>query len=232
MIFLRNVAFTIVFYGLSVFVVLATPVAALFGHRPLARVVHLWAQLQRWCARYLLGIRVRIEGVQQPGAILYAAKHQAMFETIELMELLDEPVVVMKAELGAIPVWGWAARKYGSMLIAREGSAQTLRQMMRDGQRARASGRPVLLFPEGTRVPPGETPPLKAGFAGLYRALGLPVVPIALDSGRLWPRKGLKRPGIITLRFGEPIPAGLKRDEAEARVHAAINALERPPPNP
>ncbi len=227
MIRLRNWLFVLVFYSLSVPIVLATPVGALIGRRALAAVVHSWARLQRWCAAHILGIRVRIQGEQVPGAVLYAAKHQAMFETIELMELLDEPVVVMKAELGAIPVWGWAARKYGSMQIAREGSAQTLRQMMRDGQKARADGRPVLLFPEGTRVMPGETPPLKAGFAGLYRALGLTVVPIALDSGHLWPRKGLKRPGVITIQFGEPIPPGLPRDEAEARVHAAINALER-----
>jgi 1-acyl-sn-glycerol-3-phosphate acyltransferase len=85
----------------------------------------------------------------------------------------------------------------------------------------------VLIFPEGTRVAPGEQPPLQPGFAGLYKQLGLPVVPVALDSGRLWPRNSfVKRPGIVTVRFGEPIPPGLPRAEIEAKVHAAINALE------
>jgi 1-acyl-sn-glycerol-3-phosphate acyltransferase len=83
-----------------------------------------------------------------------------------------------------------------------------------------------VIFPEGTRVPHGERAPLRAGFAGLYRHIGLPVVPVALDSGRVWPRRSfLKRPGIITFRFGDVIEPGLDRDAAEAMVHAEINAL-------
>ena len=87
----------------------------------------------------------------------------------------------------------------------------------------------MLIYPEGTRVPVGETPPLKSGFAALYRALGLPVVPIATDSGRLWGRGLVHQPGTITFRVGETIPAGLPRREIEARVHAAINVLESGP---
>ena len=84
----------------------------------------------------------------------------------------------------------------------------------------------MVIFPEGTRVPPGHTPPLRPGFAGLYRALGLPVVPIAVDSGRLVGRGLDKKSGTVRFRIGETIPPGLKRDDIEARVHAAINALE------
>jgi 1-acyl-sn-glycerol-3-phosphate acyltransferase len=101
--------------------------------------------------------------------------------------------------------------------------------MLKAGQAAVAAGRPLAIFPEGTRIPPGQQPPLQAGFAGLYRAFGIPVVPIALDSGRLWPRGSIiKKAGIVTVRFGAPIPPGLPRKEIEARVHAAINALETP----
>jgi 1-acyl-sn-glycerol-3-phosphate acyltransferase len=82
-----------------------------------------------------------------------------------------------------------------------------------------------VIFPEGTRVPFGEKPPLRPGFAGLYRVLGLPVVPIAHDSGKIWPRGLVKQSGTIHFKVGEIIPPGLKRDEVEARVHAAINAL-------
>ena len=84
----------------------------------------------------------------------------------------------------------------------------------------------MLIFPEGTRVLPGEQPPLKSGFAGLYRALGMPTVPVALDTGRLLPKTGAKHPGTITFRFGEVIPPGLPREEIDARVHAAINELD------
>jgi len=98
--------------------------------------------------------------------------------------------------------------------------------MLKAAREAIADNRPIIIFPEGTRVPPGEKPPLQPGFAGLYKSLGLPVVPVALDSGRLWPRSFVKRPGVVTIRMGEPIPPGLKRPEVEAEVHRAINALE------
>jgi 1-acyl-sn-glycerol-3-phosphate acyltransferase len=98
---------------------------------------------------------------------------------------------------------------------------------LKAAQAAKAAGRPILIFPEGTRVLPGEQPPLQAGFAGLYRALGVPVVPIAIDSGRIWPRRSFaKRPGSVRWKVGETIPPGLPRDEIETRVHQAINALE------
>jgi 1-acyl-sn-glycerol-3-phosphate acyltransferase len=97
--------------------------------------------------------------------------------------------------------------------------------MMAEAKAAVAGGRPVIIFPEGTRVPFGERPALRPGFAGLYRVLGMPVVPVAHDVGHLWDKGFLKRSGTVRFKVGEVIPPGLKRDEAEARVHAAINAL-------
>lgn len=226
MLHLRNWAFAVVFYGLSVPIVLGTLVAALFGTRALRRYTHGWVAFHRWAARTLLGIDFRVEGAIPAGPVLYAAKHQSLYETFQFAALLDGPAIVMKRELASIPVWGWAARRYGMIVVDREGAAKALRAMMAEGEKARAEGRAVVIFPEGTRVPPGSSPPLQPGFAGLYRALGLPVVPVALDSGRVWPRHGAKRPGTITFRFGEPIPPGLPRKEIEPRVHAAINALE------
>jgi 1-acyl-sn-glycerol-3-phosphate acyltransferase len=101
--------------------------------------------------------------------------------------------------------------------------------MLVAGKEAAASGRPVLIYPEGTRVRSGTMPPLQAGFAGLYKALGMPVVPVAVDSGRFWGRNMPHGSGTVHFLVGEAIPAGLKRDEIEARVHAAINALELAP---
>jgi 1-acyl-sn-glycerol-3-phosphate acyltransferase len=225
---LRTWIFRIVFYTLSIPIVVTVPVAALVGTRPLRAYVHGWARLHRWATRSMLGITTRIEGAPLAGPVLYACKHQAMYETVELAIVLDTPAIVMKRELLNIPLWGWAARRYGMIAIDREASGGALRTMIREARAAQAQGRPILIFPEGTRVPPGETPPLRAGFAGLYKVLGMPVVPIAMDSGLVMPRTGPKRPGVITFRFGEPIPPGLPRAEAEARVHAAMNALETP----
>jgi 1-acyl-sn-glycerol-3-phosphate acyltransferase len=199
----------------------------MFGKRPLRRHVMGWARFHRRCAARILGMRSRVEGEAPTGAVLVAAKHQSMFETLEVVMLLDQPAVVMKRELADIPLFGWVTLRYGCIPVDREGGAAALRRMMRAAQDAIAEGRPIVIFAEGTRVSPGEQPPLQAGFAGLYRALKLPVVPLALDSGLLWPRRSfVKRPGTVTMRFGEPIPPGLKRPAIEAAVHRAINALE------
>ena len=135
----------------------------------------------------------------------------------------------MKRELADMPLFGWMTRRYGSIPVDREAGAKALRAMVADGRRAVAEKRSVVIFPEGTRVTPGQTPPLRPGFAGLYRALGLPVVPVAVDSGRLWGRGLVKDSGTVRFRVGETIPAGLPRDEIQARVHAAINVLELAP---
>jgi 1-acyl-sn-glycerol-3-phosphate acyltransferase len=150
-----------------------------------------------------------------------------MYETVELIRMLREPAIVFKKELADLPVWGWIARRYGTIPVDRNGSAAALRVMLRAAKQAKELGRPIVIFPEGSRVRPGNQPQLRPGFAGLYRQLGLPVIPIAVDSGEYWLRKQfIKRPGMITFRFGDPIPPGLSRTEAEARVHAGINALE------
>ena len=132
--------------------------------------------------------------------------------------------MVLKAELMRIPFWGYLARRQGSIPVERDASTRAMRTMMRAAEAAVAQNRPIIIFPEGSRMPVGEAPPLKPGVAGLYKMLKLPVVPVALDSGKVWPRNAfVKRPGTITLDFGEEIPAGLDRRDAEARIHAAIN---------
>jgi 1-acyl-sn-glycerol-3-phosphate acyltransferase len=222
---LRSIAFSIAFFGLSVPIVLLAPVMALFGQRAFRRWVLFWTQYHAWCARNLAGIRVRVEGAPLATPALYAAKHQSFFETFELVRMLGAPTVVMRQEFARIPVWGWAARRYGVIIIDRSGSATALRQMMREAKAAGAAGRSVILFPEGTRSAQGEAPPMQAGLAGLYRAVGLPVVPVALDTARAWPKHGPMHSGVVTFRFGEPIPPGLKREEVESRVRREINVL-------
>lgn len=224
---LRSILFAIVFYPVSVVaVLLAVPGGLIAGRRGVRAMANWWARYHRWCTRHLLGIRTRIEGAFPSGPALVAAKHQSMYETLELVVILDNPGIVMKRELAEIPVWGRLAEEYGLIPVDRKGGASALRRMLRAAEKAIGEGRPIVIFPEGTRVAPGEHPPLQPGFAGLYRALGLPVVPVALDSGRVWPRgRFVKRPGVVTMRVGTPIPPGLPRKEAEAAVHAAINAL-------
>lgn len=223
--FLRTLVFSIFFYGLSVVLVLLVPFVALLGGDALRSYAMAWVGLMAWSARWILGIRVKIEGEIPPGPVIFAGKHESLFEALELSRLLGSPATVMKRELAQIPLWGWAARRYGVIIVNRTANAAALRSMMKDAKAALAQGRSVLIFPEGTRVKPGEAPALRSGFAGLYRMLDLPVVPIAVRSGHVWPKHGIKKPGVITFRFEPVIPPGLPRAEAEAQVHAGINAL-------
>ncbi|HEY6662452.1 MAG TPA: lysophospholipid acyltransferase family protein [Sphingomicrobium sp.] len=225
----RSLLFALIFYPATVIWVLAGIAATPFGRRPTLAVVLSWVRFHHWLTEHLLGIHTTIAGAIPAGPHLIAVKHQSMYETLEMVRITNLPVMVMKKELADIPLFGFLTRRYGVIPVERSAGAKALRNLVAEGQAAVATGRPVIIFPEGTRVGPGERPPLRSGFAGLYRALGLPVVPVAVDSGRLWGRGLVHRGGIVTFKVGATIPPGLKRAEIEARVHAAINALESAP---
>jgi 1-acyl-sn-glycerol-3-phosphate acyltransferase len=229
MTFIRSLLFAAMFYSATLLWVLAGIVATLFGRRPTLAVVLSWVGVHHWLTQHVLGITTRLEGTIPPEPCLIAVKHQAMYETLEMVRLSHLPVIVIKKQLSDIPLFGFMTRRYGVIPIERSAGAKALRNLLVEAKIAVASGRPVMIFPEGTRVPPGATPPLRSGFAGLYRVLGLPVVPVAVDSGKLWGRGLIKRGGTVHFVVGETIPPGLERDEIEARVHAAINALELAP---
>jgi 1-acyl-sn-glycerol-3-phosphate acyltransferase len=222
---LRSLLYAAIFYSATFLWVLIGAPASLLGRRPTLAIVLSWVDFHHWLARHVLGIRVRVEGAIPPGPHLIAVKHESMFETIEMVRLSRLPVIVEKKELADLPLFGWMTRRYGVIAVERSAGAKALRNLVEEGKQALATGRPVIIYPEGTRVRVGQSPPLKSGFTALYRALGLPVVPVAVDSGRLWGRGVVHQPGIVTFRIGETIPPGLKRDEIEARVHSAINAL-------
>ena len=221
---LQSLVFYVVFYSMTVLIVLVCALSMLLSKPIFLRAVHSWAAFHRFCVRRFLGIKIRLEGQFPAAPFLFACKHESFFEAIDLPYLLDTPVVFAKAELMQIPVWGYAGRRYGLIAVEREQGASALRAMVSAARALANEGRPVVIFPEGTRVPHGDTTELQSGFAGLYKLLGLPVVPVAVNSGPLY-QHWWKRRGTITYRIGEVIPAGLPRDDVEARVRAAINAL-------
>ena len=221
---LRSAVFYVLFYGGSILLVIASVVAIIARKDRLPAVVATWGQWHLWCVENLLGITVVLDGALPHGPVLIAVKHESFFEAIDTPRLLEHPAVFAKQELFSIPGWGHSALTYGLIPVARGEGAKTLRAMLALAKQRVGEGRPLVIFPEGTRVAQGERQPLQAGFAGLYKLLRLPVVPIAVDSARTYHHL-VKRPGQITYKVGETIPAGLPRADVEARVHAAINAL-------
>ena len=224
---LRSLAFYIAFYGVSMPLVFVAVLAAFLAPPAFRPVADSWSAWHRICMTHLLGIRIDIRGRLPEGQYFVAYKHESLFEAIDLPQVVPAPGVFAKMELMRIPLWGRAAAAYGIVGIDRNQGAKTLRAMVTAARQLIAQGRPLAIFPEGTRVAHDSRPPLQAGFAGLYKMLGLPVVPIAVNSGPLYHRRW-KRRGVITILIGDPIEPGLPRAEIETRVHAAINALNAP----
>lgn len=221
---LRSLVFYLLFYGVSALLTVLSVLSIPFGRNALRKVVTAWSMWHRWCVRYLLGITIVVDGTIPDEPILVAVKHESYFEAIDMPRMFEFPTVFAKRELFLIPGWGWSARTYGLIPVARDKGALALREMIAKAKERIAEGRPLVIFPEGTRVEHGTAPPLQSGFAGIYKLLGLPVVPVAVNSGPLC-HHWIKRRGTITYKVGAMVPPGLPRGEMEARVHEAINAL-------
>lgn len=227
----RSLVFYPVFYTGSVGYVLAAIAMLPLHQRAFEKAVVGWTQFHRFCVERILRIRVEIEGDLPRSHALIAIKHESFFEAIDAPNMIHSPAIIAKAELLRIPLWGKAAGTFGLIGVERDQGAKALRTMLVEARRRIKEGRVLVIFPEGTRVPHGRAAPLASGFAGLYKLFGLPVVPVAVDSGPLYHRFW-KRSGTVRVKVGAPIPPGLPRDEVEARVLAEINAFNPEPAPP
>ncbi len=165
---LRSLLFALLFYPGTLVYVLTVIAVSPIGDRPVQAVVHAWSAFHNWLVRNVVGIRIEWDGQIPDGAYLIAVKHQSMMEAVDTLHFANTPVVVMKRELTVIPLFGWVTRRYGVIGVDRDAGASALRAMMVEAKAAIAGGRPVIIFPEGTRVAYGESP---AAAAGLCRPL-------------------------------------------------------------
>ncbi len=227
MLVLRSLAFNVAFFGWTLLMVIAALPALGLPRRVMAAMVRFWVHGILGLMRRLVGQKVEIRGRGRvpEGACIIASKHQSAWETLIVNVVLREPAIVVKRELYAIPGFGWELRSAGMIAVDRGGGAGALKGMVRDARATAAQGRPVVMFPEGTRTAPGSSAPLHPGIAALYAALGVPVVPAAVNSGLFWARRGfIKRPGTIVMEFLPAIEPGLERRAFIARLEAAIGA--------
>ncbi len=222
---IRSAAFNAWFYVVTTLFCLASPVPRRgSGPKKMARSLAyagLWARATLAGLHPLVGIEWRITGLEHlpDGPALLAAQHQSAFETLLWVAVLPRVCFVVKHELMRIPLFGGMLKACGMIGVDRDAGAQALRGMLQAGMQASASGRHILVFPEGTRVAPGVRVPLHVGVAALATRTGLPVIPVLTDSGRCWGRRSFRKtPGVIHLQILPPLPAGLPREALLARL--------------
>lgn len=198
----------------------------------------LWSCGVLFLLRAIVGLDHRVVGIERipAGGCIVAMKHQSAWDALVLPLVLGDPATVVKRELLLLPIYGWYAARAGSIGIDRRAGARALRRMLTAARRAADEGRPIVIFPQGTRVAPGATAPYQPGVFALYQALSLPLVPAAVNSGLFWGRRSfLKRRGRITLEFLDPLPPGLPRRELmreiARRIETATAALEQSAPD-
>jgi 1-acyl-sn-glycerol-3-phosphate acyltransferase len=235
MIWVRSLLYQLLFLPWTTLLVVGgVPVLLTAPRRTVQRVAWVWLEGTLWLQKTILGLSYEVRGIEnlpKSGAIV-AAKHQSAWETMVFHRLVGDPAFVLKKELLKLPFLGWYMRGTGQIAIDRSAGGSALKQMLDGGRRAIEEGRCLIVFPEGHRQPPGQAGRYHSGIFKLYKALGVPVAPIALNSGLFWPRDAfLRRSGRITLQVLPPIPPGLDRESfmhrLQDQIETATLALER-----
>jgi 1-acyl-sn-glycerol-3-phosphate acyltransferase len=226
MTWLRSLLFNLAFWAVTLVMGLLALPLLLAPRQWLVRPMRWHAQVALALLRLFCGIRLRVEGQENlptGGPALIAAKHQSAFDTFVWFALLPDPVYVLKKELLWLPVYGWYSWKTRQIAVDRAAGASALRRLVKSGKEAASEGRQIVIFPEGTRVAPGQRAAIQPGIAALVAATNLPVVPVATDSGLFWGRRAFrKRPGTITIAVRPAIPAGQPRAALVRQLAAAI----------
>lgn len=193
-------------------------------HRSVVAGAKLWAGAMLAGLRRLCGIDYVVTGREHlpEGAALIAPMHQSAFDTIVWLLLVPDCAYVLKRELTRLPLFGPLLIRGGQIPVDRDAGAAAMRDLIRRSGEAAAAGRQIVIFPEGTRVAPGARTKLHPGVAALAARTGLPIIPVATDSGHFWGRRSFrKRPGTIRIAILPPLPTGLPREALMARLEQA-----------
>jgi len=202
---------------------------ALFGRRGAFLWIYIWAKNGILSARYILGVTYEVKGTIPDYPAIYAVKHQSAWETGFMQTVIKNPVYILKKILTYIPLYNIMMFTAGYIPVDRKNNAGALRKMVKDAKKQLAKGSNIIIFPEGTRVAYGERGEIKPGVIALYKMTDAPIIPVSLDSGRLWPRNSfIKKPGKITVTFHKPIEKGLSREEFVKKLDEKINSNTTP----
>jgi len=223
----RSIIFNVLFYlNLMVQMLAALPTMAM-PRAAIVAVVKFWARTSVWLLRVTCGVTVEFRGLDKipRGALLVACKHQSLWETFALFPLFADPAFILKRELMWIPFFGWYSWKAGMISVDRGKRSQALAALGVNARAELARNRQIIIFPEGTRRPPGAEPAYKYGVTHLYAETGAVCLPIALNSGLFWPRRSFRRyPGTIIVEVLDPIAPGLNKADFAGKLEQAIEA--------
>lgn len=225
MIHLRSVLFMVLAFAWTLVAGTAFVPFLIMPRRFTVFIGRLWCQGVMWLLRVVVGLTYRVDGRENlpDGPAIFALKHQSAWDTFVVAILIDDPAIALKRELLPIPFFGWYLWKHGMIAIDRRAGAKALRKFVADAKQALAHGRPIVVFPEGTRTAPGQRRKYQPGIAALYDQLAVPVVPVSLNSGVFWRRREiLKRPGCVRVEFLPPIPPGSSKREFMATLEDRI----------
>jgi 1-acyl-sn-glycerol-3-phosphate acyltransferase len=227
MIGFRSLLFNIVFYvNLAALVIFGLP-TILCGRRAVFALARLWASTSRWLLEAICGLRIEYRGLHNipDGGYILAAKHESLLETFALLSYAPDFAIVLKRQLAFIPVFGLYIVAARQIAIDRSRGYVALNKIVARARDVARAGRQVLIFPEGTRRPPSAPPRYKSGVAALYAATGVPCLPVALNTGLFWGRRGFsRRPGAAVIEYLPPIPPGLGRAAFAERLQATIES--------
>jgi 1-acyl-sn-glycerol-3-phosphate acyltransferase len=232
MILLRSLAFHTAFYlWTTVLAIVGLPVLVM-GRQKAQAYAKFWTGSSVWLIEKICKTKILWRGLENlpRGACIIASKHQSALETLALTTKGADFSYILKRELMAIPVFGWYLKGTGQVAIDRAKRGQALPDLTRQVREAIAQGRQIIIFPEGTRKHAGAPPEYKSGVSYLYTDTGAVCVPVALNTGLFWPRRGLSiHPGTVTIAFLEPIAPGLDKQSflqlLESRIETATAEL-------
>jgi 1-acyl-sn-glycerol-3-phosphate acyltransferase len=231
--YLRSGLFNLLFFFWTAIVVLLLWITMPLSAPKFRNVISIWP---KGCFALLkiIGVTFEVRGLNNIPSfpVLFAVKHQSVWETIFFLWHHKDNAYVMKSELSRIPFWGWYMKKSGHILVDRTGGTKSMRTMIRKTKEFIKNNRSIVIFPEGTRIPSGEIGKFHPGVAAIYSQLNITVVPVAVNSGIFWPRREFaKNPGKIIIEFLPPIKPGIDRKsfmlELQSQIKIATEQLEK-----
>lgn len=232
MVFLRSLTFHIIFYAMNIILCFAMLWVLILPRRMAFNVIFtVYFRPIYWLERRILGLDFMVEGQEnlpQSGSYIIAMKHQSAYETLKLFHLFGDIRIILKKELLYLPLWGWYATKFGMIGVDRGAKGRAMHSILDNAKPVIEAGVPILIYPQGTRVRIGQTvqeKPYKQGAIRLYEHFNIPIIPVAVNSGKFWPRRAfLIRGGIVRFKILPAIPPGQDSAEVFESMQSVIEA--------